>query len=90
MMVDVPSFKLNDGTSIPWPAWGNGTGQAKRDPVEGGLQALATGIRHIDTAQSYGTEEATGQVVAASSIPKNEIYITSKCMSRLFCLKIII
>jgi len=75
------SFKLLDGTTIPWLAWGNGSGQANKVPFEGGLQALKTGIRHIDTAQLYGTEEATGQVVAASSIPKDEIYITSKFSS---------
>ncbi|GLB38085.1 putative aldo/keto reductase family protein [Lyophyllum shimeji] len=77
-MTDILSFKLLDGTSIPWLACGNGSGQANKVPVEGGMQALANGIRHIDTAQIYGTEEATGQVVAASGIPKDEIYVTSK------------
>ncbi|KAF8058514.1 NADP-dependent oxidoreductase domain-containing protein [Lyophyllum atratum] len=76
--MSTPSVQLLDGTSIPWLAWGNGSGQANKVPVEGGRQALATGIRHIDTAQIYGTEEATGQVAAESSVPKDEIYVTSK------------
>ncbi|KAG5641349.1 hypothetical protein DXG03_005455 [Asterophora parasitica] len=74
----IPSFKLLDGTSIPWLAWGNGSGQAKKAAVEAGQQALAAGIRHIDTAQIYGTEEATGHVVSGSPLPKDDIYVTSK------------
>jgi 2,5-diketo-D-gluconate reductase A len=40
--------------------------------------ALSVGYRHIDTAQSYGTEEGIGQAIAASGIPREELYITSK------------
>ncbi|KAG6828517.1 hypothetical protein H0H92_007735 [Tricholoma furcatifolium] len=79
----IPSFVLLDGTKIPWLGWGNGSGDANKVPVQSGEQALAAGIRHIDTAQIYRTEEATGQVVAASGIPRDQIYITSK----LWCLE---
>ncbi|GLB42315.1 hypothetical protein LshimejAT787_1103300 [Lyophyllum shimeji] len=41
-MTNIHCFKLNDGTSIPWLAWGNGSGQAQKVPVERGMQALAT------------------------------------------------
>ena len=77
----IPSIHLLDGTRIPWLAWGNGTGQAKTDALKAGKIAIDVGIRHIDTAQIYETEEATGQIVFATPLPKDEIYITSKCTS---------
>ena len=40
--------------------------------------ALELGYRHIDTAQSYGTERGVGKAIAASGIPRNELYVTSK------------
>ena len=75
----IPSIHLLDGTRIPWIGWGNGTGLAGTDAaLEAGKIAIDAGIRHIDTAQSYQTEEATGHVVASTSLPKDEIYVTSK------------
>ncbi|KAG6839826.1 hypothetical protein C0991_011272 [Blastosporella zonata] len=72
------AFDLLDNTTIPWLAWGNGSGDANKAAFELGQQAVAAGIRHIDTAQLYGTEEAVGEVVSKSSIPRDQIYITSK------------
>jgi len=76
----IPSVHLLDGTRIPWLGWGNGTGQAKTDALKAGKIAIDAGIRHIDTAQIYKTEEATEHIVSAASLPKDEIYITSKRM----------
>lgn len=42
------------------------------------LTALKAGYRHIDTAMSYGNEEAVGQAILESGIPRNEIFITTK------------
>lgn len=41
-------------------------------------QAIATGYRSIDTAQAYYNEEAVGRAVAASGVPRNELFITTK------------
>jgi 2,5-diketo-D-gluconate reductase A len=41
-------------------------------------QALETGYRLLDTAASYGNEEAVGRAVAASSIPREELFVTTK------------
>jgi diketogulonate reductase-like aldo/keto reductase len=71
------SFKLLDGTTIPWLAWGNGTGQAKADAVNSGKLALESGIRHIDTAQIYGNESNT-RIAISESIGKDGVYVTSK------------
>ncbi|KAJ2918293.1 hypothetical protein MD484_g2084, partial [Candolleomyces efflorescens] len=72
------SFQLSDGTSIPWVAWGNGTGQAKKDPIEAGKLALESGLRHIDTAQLYDNEKETGIAVEQAAVPRKEVYVTSK------------
>ena len=40
--------------------------------------ALGAGFRHIDTAQIYGNEGEIGDCVAASGIPRSEIFLTTK------------
>lgn len=44
------------------------------------LSALETGYRHIDTAQYYGNEEEVGQAIAQSSVPRDEIFVTTKIL----------
>jgi 2,5-diketo-D-gluconate reductase A len=41
-------------------------------------QALAAGYRHLDTAASYGNETAVGAAIAASGIPRAELFVTTK------------
>lgn len=41
-------------------------------------QALEAGYRHIDTAQMYGNEREVGAAIAASSLPRDEIFLTTK------------
>ncbi|KDR69733.1 hypothetical protein GALMADRAFT_255519 [Galerina marginata CBS 339.88] len=74
----VPSFTLLDGTTIPWIAWGNGTGLSNKSAVECGQLALESGVRHIDTAQLYKTEKETGEAIAKSSLKRDDVYVTSK------------
>ncbi|KDR69736.1 hypothetical protein GALMADRAFT_77100 [Galerina marginata CBS 339.88] len=73
-----PSFTLLDGTTIPWIAWGNGTGLEDKNAVDCGQLALDSGIRHIDTAQLYKTEKETGEAIAKSSLNRDDVYVTSK------------
>ncbi|MGX1110810.1 2,5-diketo-D-gluconate reductase B [Pseudoalteromonas sp. MBR-15] len=40
--------------------------------------ALDIGFRHIDTAQIYGNEEHVGKAIKDSSVPRSEIFITTK------------
>lgn len=42
------------------------------------LSALKAGYRLIDTAQAYGNEQAVGDAIRESGIPREEIFITSK------------
>jgi 2,5-diketo-D-gluconate reductase B len=40
--------------------------------------AIGLGYRHIDTAEMYGNEDAVGAGIAASGIPRGEIFLTTK------------
>ena len=40
--------------------------------------AIDVGYRLIDTAASYGNEEAVGNAIKASGVPRNELFITTK------------
>lgn len=40
--------------------------------------ALEIGYRHLDTAQSYGTEETVGEAVRRSGLERSEVFITTK------------
>jgi 2,5-diketo-D-gluconate reductase B len=42
------------------------------------LKALEVGYRHLDTAQSYGTEEQVGEAVRRSGVPRDEVFVTTK------------
>jgi 2,5-diketo-D-gluconate reductase B len=41
-------------------------------------EALALGYRHIDTAQMYANEADVGAGLRASSVPRDEVFITTK------------
>jgi 2,5-diketo-D-gluconate reductase A len=73
----VPRVQLNDGFSIPQL----GFGVFKVDPNETEAivtDALDIGYRHIDTARVYGNETGVGQAIAASGIPREELFVTTK------------
>jgi 2,5-diketo-D-gluconate reductase A len=44
-------------------------------------RALQAGYRHIDTAAAYKNEGAVGQAIHASGIPREEIFVTTKCFN---------
>ncbi|GAB5377921.1 MAG: 2,5-didehydrogluconate reductase DkgB [Acuticoccus sp.] len=61
------------------PMLGLGTfGRTGGEGLEALLAAIEIGYRHIDTAQSYGTEENVGEAVRRSGLPRGEIFITTK------------
>jgi 2,5-diketo-D-gluconate reductase A len=76
-MADVPNIRLNNGVQIP--QLGFGVFQVKpEDTADTVRAAFDAGYRHIDTAQMYGNEEQVGQAIAASGLPRNELFITTK------------
>jgi diketogulonate reductase-like aldo/keto reductase len=44
-------------------------------------QALKLGYRHVDTAAMYGNEEAVGEGLRASGVPRDQVFITTKVWS---------
>jgi diketogulonate reductase-like aldo/keto reductase len=61
------------------PALGLGTwtleGRACTELVE---RALEVGYRHIDTAASYGNEEAVGAGLRTAGLPRDAVFVTTK------------
>lgn len=58
-----------------------GFGTFGRDGAEGVAAiayALEVGYRHIDTAQSYGTETQCGEAISASGVKPDDIFVTTK------------
>jgi 2,5-diketo-D-gluconate reductase A len=75
--ISTPHLTLNDGRSIPQL----GLGVFLVDPAEAErivTEALEVGYRHIDTAMIYKNEEGVGRAIAASGIPRDELFITTK------------
>lgn len=65
--------------NIQMPMLGYGVYQVSKDECERCvLDALNVGYRLIDTAQSYFNEEEVGNAILKSSIPRNEIFLTTK------------
>lgn len=69
---------MNDGNQIP--LMGFGVFQLDDPAVcEAAIgAALEAGYRHIDTAFVYENEEQVGNAIAASGIPRDEIFLTTK------------
>lgn len=65
------------GASIP--ALGFGTFELQPEDTHAMVKhALATGYRHIDTAQMYENEEAVGTALAESDVARDEVFLTTK------------
>ncbi|WP_267551902.1 aldo/keto reductase [Rhizobium rhizogenes] len=45
------------------------------------LAALETGYRHLDTAQTYGSEASVGEAVRRSGLTRDQVFITTKISS---------
>jgi 2,5-diketo-D-gluconate reductase A len=68
---------LNNGVEMP--ILGFGVYQIPPEETEQIVAtALEVGYRLIDTAASYGNEEAVGRAVRGSGIPRAEVFVTTK------------
>lgn len=69
--------QLNNGLKMPM--LGYGVYQVTKEECEKCvLDALKTGYRLIDTAQSYFNEEEVGNAIVKSGVPREEIFLTTK------------
>ncbi len=65
---------------VEMPVLGLGVYQSRpgaetRDAVRA---ALDLGYRHVDTARVYGNERDVGDAIAASGVPRDEVFVTTK------------
>jgi 2,5-diketo-D-gluconate reductase A len=73
----VRAIRLNDGHAIPQLGLGVFQVPASETARVVG-QALEIGYRHVDTAQMYGNEAGVGAAVAASGLPREAVFVTTK------------
>ncbi|MFC7141430.1 aldo/keto reductase [Halosimplex aquaticum] len=67
-----------NGVDVPALGFGTArmdTDEERRRAVE---TALDVGYRHLDTAQSYGSEGAVGDALAASDVDREDVFVTTK------------
>src|SRR3954465_7435666 len=72
------SATLTGGSRMPLLGFGTWqiTGQ---DAVRATSAALAAGYRHLDTATVYGNEGEVGRALAGSGVPRDDVFLTTKC-----------
>ena len=68
--------RLSDGHMMP--QLGYGTWQVTDDTASLVADAIRAGYRSIDTASAYGNEREVGQGIAASGVPRDQIFVTTK------------
>jgi len=73
----VPAVTLNNGVAMP--QLGFGVWQVPdRRAARAVATALEAGYSSIDTAAVYGNEKGTGKALAASGLPREELFVTTK------------
>lgn len=76
-MSTAPTVALLDGNAMP--ALGLGTWPMDDAQAETAVaEALRLGYRLVDTAARYGNEAGVGAGVAASGVPREEVFVTTK------------
>lgn len=77
----IPEITLNDGLTLP--AVGLGTYTLKGNEGAGAMQsAIDLGYRLIDSAYNYENEGTVGEALRRSSVPREQLRITSKLPGR--------
>jgi diketogulonate reductase-like aldo/keto reductase len=69
---------LNNGVKMPMLGFGVYQITDAGECEQSVLEALRVGYRLIDTAAIYGNEEAVGNALKKSGIPRKEMFITTK------------
>jgi 2,5-diketo-D-gluconate reductase A len=69
---------LNNGVEMPILGFGVFQVPDLAECERSVLDALDVGYRLIDTAAAYGNEEAVGNAIRRSGIPREEIFVTTK------------
>jgi diketogulonate reductase-like aldo/keto reductase len=81
MIQNIPEITLNDGLTLP--AIGLGTYKLNgASGVQAIVSALDVGYRLLDSAFNYENEGAVGEAIRRSSVPREQIRVTSKLPGR--------
>jgi diketogulonate reductase-like aldo/keto reductase len=73
-----PHITLNNNVSMPQLGLGVWQTQDGAEVETAVTAAIDAGYRLIDTAAVYGNETGVGNAIAASSVPRDELFITTK------------
>lgn len=77
-MSPIPTVTLNNGVSMPLLGFGVFQIEDLAECERSVYDALQTGYRLIDTAASYGNEEAVGKAIKRSGVAREDLFITTK------------
>jgi 2,5-diketo-D-gluconate reductase A len=77
MTNSTPTVKLNNGLAMPILGFGVYQMSDHAECERSIIDALQTGYRLIDTAASYGNEEAVGRAIKNSGVPREDIFLTT-------------
>jgi 2,5-diketo-D-gluconate reductase A len=77
-MPKVPTVTLNNGVKMPLLGFGVFQIVDLAECERAVADALSVGYRLLDTAASYGNEEAVGNAIKRSGVPRDEIFVTTK------------
>jgi len=77
-MSAIPSVTLNNGVAMPVLGFGVFQVTDLAECERSVLDAIETGYRLLDTAASYGNEEAVGNAIQKSGVARDELFITTK------------
>jgi len=72
------SVRLNNGLQMPILGFGVFQVKDLAECERSVIDAIATGYRLIDTAASYGNEEAVGKAIKRSGVTREDLFITTK------------
>jgi 2,5-diketo-D-gluconate reductase A len=80
-MADLPTYTLNDGTTLPVVGFGTYTLTGESGVAAIG-SALEAGYRLLDTAVNYENEREVGEALRRSGLLREDVQITSKIPGR--------
>lgn len=72
------NITLNNGVEMPVLGFGVYQMNDALECEKAVLDAIEAGYRLIDTASAYGNEEAVGNAIKKSGVPREELFITTK------------
>jgi 2,5-diketo-D-gluconate reductase A len=78
----VNDVELANGVRMPLLGLGVFQVRSGRETEDAVRWALEAGYRHLDTAKLYGNEQSVGSALAASGVPREEVFVTTKLLPR--------